>query len=229
MLERLRADLAHYCCIECGDPRPNLAKRLRMIADAPALQAIVVFRFGAWIHRNRVWLPWIVRKLLGLVHFVLDKLTVIMWGITIDARAEIDGGLYLAHQGGIVIGPIVMGRDCCVAHGVTIGVRTDGVGSGAPTIGDRVWIGTGAVVFGGIKIGDGVSIGPLTLVGRNLPPRTLAAGNPVQILSRGYDNTVQVFGKAAALRSASKAAPMVGLSGAGGPTEAERGAAEEIR
>ncbi|HEY3382168.1 MAG TPA: serine acetyltransferase [Vicinamibacterales bacterium] len=195
MFDRLRADFAHYCVIDAGDPLPGFLKRLRVVADAPSLQAIAVFRFGSYLHERRLSLPRIVSKPLGLLHFVLDKITVIMWGITIDARAEIAGGLYLGHQGGIVIGPIVMGRDCCVAHNVTIGVRTDGVGSGRPKIGDRVWIGTGAVVFGGIRIGEGVTIGPLTLVGRNLPSRTLAIGNPVQILSRGYDNSAQIFGK----------------------------------
>ena len=205
MLDRLRADFAHYCSIECGNPSPGFLSRLRVILEAPSLQAVVVFRFGAYLHENRSRLPWLVRKPLGLLHFVLANLTVIMWGITIDARAQIGDGFYIGHHGGIIIGPIVMGRNCCVAHNVTIGFRTDGVGSGTPTIGDRVWIGTGSVVFGGIRIGDGVTIGPLTLVGRNIPPRTLAIGNPVQILSRGYDNTAQVFGaEGAAHRPASR-------------------------
>jgi serine O-acetyltransferase len=124
---------------------------------------------------------------------VLQRIGIILWGIYIHASAEIDGGLYVSHFGGVIIGPIKMGKDCNIAHGVTIGKRAGG-DPGVPTIGDRVWIGFGSVVFGGITIGDGVTIGPLTVVGRNLQPRVMVAGNPIRILRRDYDNSAEIYG-----------------------------------
>jgi serine O-acetyltransferase len=192
MFDCLRADLAHRYLLEAGLRTPPLSRRLRVLLDSPSLQGIVVFRFGSFLHGCR--LPWLIRKPLGILYFLLDTMTVAMWGIHIDPRAQIGEGLYIGHTGGILIGPVTMGPDCCVAHNVTLGLRTDGKAPGVPQIGTRVWFGTGAVVFGGITIGDGATIAPLTVVGRNVAPRSLVAGNPMLVLSRNYDNTIQVFG-----------------------------------
>lgn len=193
MFDLLRADLAHSYLLETGQRRPPLLKRMRVALDSPAIQGIVVYRFGSFVHTCRM--PRICRRVLGVVHFFLDKITIAMWGVHIDARARIAGGLYIGHTGGVYVGPVTMGPDCCVAHNVTIGLRTDRRTPGVPELGARVWVGAGAVVFGKITIGDGASIAPLTLVGRNVAPRTLVCGNPMQVLSRDYDNTMQVFGK----------------------------------
>ena len=49
------------------------------------------------------------------------------------------------------------------------------------TIGDDVWIGTGAIILKGVSIGDGATIAPGTVVTRDVPPKALAAGNPAAI------------------------------------------------
>ncbi|MGH7945632.1 MAG: hypothetical protein ACREF9_11555 [Opitutaceae bacterium] len=72
--------------------------------------------------------------------------------------------------------------------------RRAGGSKALPTFGDRVWIGTGSVIFGGIHIGEGVTIGPLTVVARSLPPRVLVAGNPLRLLRKNYDNSAEVYG-----------------------------------
>jgi serine O-acetyltransferase len=109
---------------------------------------------------------------------------------------QIDGGLYIGHFGGVLIGPIRMGSDCNVAQQVTIGRRADNA-TGVPIIGNRVWIGAGSIVFGGIRIGDGVSIGPLTVVARSLPAKVLVMGNPMRLLHKNYDNSTEIYGKVA--------------------------------
>ena len=98
-----------------------------------------------------------------------------------------------------------MGTDCNLSSNTLIGRRSDGQGLGIPTIGDRVWIGVGTVVFGNIVVGSGVTIAPLTVVGRNVPPRTLVVGNPMQVMKRDYDNTMHIYGKAAPRASPSPA------------------------
>ena len=49
-------------------------------------------------------------------------------------------------------------------------------------IGDGVWIGGGAIVLPGIAIGDGCVIGAGSVVTRDLPPLSLAVGNPARII-----------------------------------------------
>ena len=151
---------------------------------------MVVYRFGAWANGIRFRL---LRLPFKFLHYVLQKLCVILWGIYIDEGARIGPGLYIGHFGGVILGPISMGRDCNVAHQVTIGRRVDGV-PGVPVIGDRVWIGVGSVIFGNVTIGDGVTIGPYTVVARSLPPRLMVIGNPMRVLRKDHDNTASIYG-----------------------------------
>ena len=64
-----------------------------------------------------------------------------------------------------------------------------------PTIGDRVWFGTGAVVVGKIKIGSDVIIAPNSLVNFDVPDNSTVIGNPARIIRRdkpptGYINNI---------------------------------------
>lgn len=161
------------------------------MADSPGLHATLIYRFGSWV--NRTFSFRVIRAPFKLIYGVLDRVSVVLWGIHIDDRADIGPGLYIAHPGGILVGPVRMGKDCNIAHHVTIGRRVD-LENGVPTFGDRVWIGTQSVVFGGIRIGDGVTIGPLTVVARNLPARALVMGNPMRVLRLDYDNSAEIYG-----------------------------------
>lgn len=187
VFELLRQDIRRY-----RGKNQAWYKMVRTFLDNPGLQAIVVYRFGSWVHRNVRFAP--IRWPLKLLHYVLQKLMIILWGILISEDAEIGGGFYIGHFGGIMVGPVRMGRDCSIAQQVVIGRRAGGQLE-VPTLGDRVWIGAGSIVFGGIRIGDGVTIGPLTVVGRNLPPRVMVMGNPMRLLRKNYDNSLETYGK----------------------------------
>ena len=58
------------------------------------------------------------------------------------------------------------------------------------TIGNRVWIGGGAILCPGITIGDDTTIGAGSVVTRDVPPRVFAAGNPCRVI-RGLDDPAQ--------------------------------------
>ena len=195
MFDLIRKDIGRYFSLEGKNGQPGLLQKLRILVDSPGLHGILIYRYGSWLNR-RIRFK-LLRLPLKFLYVLLDRLCVILWGIHIDEGAEIGPGLYIGHPGGIMIGPVRMGKDCNIAHQVTIGRRADG-GGGAPTIGDRAWIGVGSVLFGGIRIGSGVTIGPCTVVSRNLPDGILVIGNPMRVLRRQYDNSREIYGVAQA-------------------------------
>jgi serine O-acetyltransferase len=89
-------------------------------------------------------------------------------------------GLALAHYGSIVVnGMVRVGRNCRIHPGVVVG-ELDGK---APTIGDDVYLGPGAKLYGGISIGDGAAVGANAVVNRDVPPRVVVAGIPARVVS----------------------------------------------
>jgi serine O-acetyltransferase len=187
----VRRDMDRYFKLDSRDGDPGLVEKIGLMLGTPGLQAVLVYRLGSWL--RRAGRPRLLYLPMRVVYAVLHQLCIVLWGIHIDVNAQIAGGLYIGHFGGVVIGPARMGFDCSIAHNVTIGRRADG-GPGVPRLGDRVWVGTGSVIFGNLTIGDGVTIGPLTTVARNLPPRALVLGNPMRVLRREYDNSFEVYG-----------------------------------
>ena len=92
-------------------------------------------------------------------------------GIEIHPGAKLGKRLVIDHGVGCVIGETaIVGDDCVIFHGVTLGgVKFDPV-KRHPTVGNRVLIGTGAKVLGPINIGDGARIGANAVVMKDVPP-----------------------------------------------------------
>lgn len=78
------------------------------------------------------------------------------------------------------IGPYVQLYAAC--HPVDPAARLAGEFARPITIGNDVWIGGGAVVLPGVRVGDGVTIGAGSVVTHDLPDRVVAAGNPCRVL-----------------------------------------------
>ena len=91
-------------------------------------------------------------------------------GIEIHPGAKIGKRLVIDHGVGCVIGETsVIGDDCVIFHGVTLGgVKFDPV-KRHPTVGNRVLIGAGAKVLGPIYIGDDARIGANAVVLKEVP------------------------------------------------------------
>ncbi len=118
------------------------------------------------------------------------------YGFQIPAGTLIGAGFFLGHFGNVVInGDATIGRNCNIAHGVTIGQSNRGARKGVPSIGNNVWIGANAVIVGKITIGNNVLIAPLTYVNTDIPENSIVIGNPCKIIGKenatgGYINFV---------------------------------------
>ena len=103
--------------------------------------------------------------------------------IQIPARTAIGEGLYIGHLGRVIIHPDAkLGKNINIATGVTIGMENRGKRKGAPVIGDNCWIGGSVTICGGVTIGEGCVIGAGSVVTRDIPPNSLAAGNPCRVI-----------------------------------------------
>lgn len=106
-------------------------------------------------------------------------------GIQIGWHSTIGEGLLLVHCGSVVVNnEAVIGRNCTLYHGVTIGMEFRGKRRGNPVIGNEVWIGSNACVVGNITIGNDVLIAPLTYVNFDVPSHSIVLGNPGRIIPK---------------------------------------------
>lgn len=119
----------------------------------------------------------------GIFYRVLKKLFEYK-GFHIDRGAEIGEGFNLYHRGTVIIGPVKIGRNCCIGHNVVIGRAYKKGEIGRPTIGDYVWIGTGSVLVGKITIGNNVLIAPVSFVNFDVPDNSIVIGSPGKIIRK---------------------------------------------
>ena len=116
------------------------------------------------------------------------------YGYQILPNTRIGKGLYIVHRGPVVINGLAeLGDNCTLSHIVNIGQTNRGKKAGCPKIGNKVFIGAGAVVVGKIIIGDNVLIAPNALVNFDVPDNSIVIGNPAVVkqqtnATEGYVN-----------------------------------------
>lgn len=112
-------------------------------------------------------------------------------GIAIPASTKIGHSFYIGHFGGIIINAnVIIGDNCNISQGVTIGVSGIDDNRGVPILGNNVYLGANAVVAGKINIGNNVLIAACTLVTMDLNDFDVAIGVPAVVVSdkgsKGY-------------------------------------------
>lgn len=114
------------------------------------------------------------------------------YGLEISSTAKIGRGLYIGHPYNITINPqTTIGENCNIHKGCTIGRENRGRRKGAPTIGNKVWIGINAAIVGNVKIGDDVLIAPCSYVNCDVPSHSVVFGNPCIVKHR--DNATEGY------------------------------------
>jgi serine O-acetyltransferase len=117
----------------------------------------------------------------------------IRYGVYLDFSTKVGPGLYLGHPLGIVVNTrSAIGANCTMSHGVTIGQTNQrSKNPGVPIIGDRVYVGCGAKILGGIKIGNDAVVAPNAVVVSDVPAGAVVGGIPARVLSmEGSDGYV---------------------------------------
>jgi serine O-acetyltransferase len=153
----------------------------------PGFQALAVYRFGRW--RMGVE-PRPLRMPLSAAYKAMFVFVRNVYGIELPYTAEVGRRVVFEHQHGIVVhGGTVIGDDCIIRQGVTLGIRSMEDLTAAPVLGDGVNVGAGAKIIGKVSVGDGAAIGANAVVLADVPARALAVGIPARVVQQKADKS----------------------------------------
>ncbi len=168
MFRKLRNDIRR---IKESDPAARNAFEIYLCY--PGLHAVRSHRWAHWLYRHRC------RTLARL----WSQMNRFFTGIEIHPGAVIGDGLFIDHGSGVVIGETtVIGNDCVIYQGATLGGTGKETGKRHPTLGNNVMVGSGARVLGPITIGNNVKIAANAVVLTDLPDNCTAVGVPAKIV-----------------------------------------------
>jgi serine O-acetyltransferase len=172
----LREDLTRYT------DRPSIMQGIKHFIITPG------YKFTVWLRMTRCFKYNAVAKVFLYPAFKYLLLRCqYKFGITISEDSDIGGGLFINRFGGIYFHrDVKLGRNVNVTHGVVLGQVNGGSKKGTPTIGDRVFLGSGAKIMGRVHVGDDAAIGANALVASDVPPMAvMAAPQATTISQRG--------------------------------------------
>ena len=130
-----------------------------------------VFRLMEYLHARRV----------PLLPQILSRYIRIVYSCDLPVGLNLNAGVILKHNGlGVVIHPkAIIGENTQIYQNVSIGGRND---RGTPVVGKNVFIGCGACVLGGIKIGNNAWIGANAVVLTDVPENAVVVGIPGKVI-----------------------------------------------
>jgi serine O-acetyltransferase len=146
----------------------------------PGFRAVAVHRFGNWRMRVR---PKILRAPFSILYRSMFRHVRNHYGIELSYEVKLGRRVIFEHQGAVVIhGNSIIGDDCIIRHGVTLGNRYRVEHWEAPTLGKGVSVGAGAKILGAINIGDEAVIGANAVVLHDVPAGCTAVGIPAKLI-----------------------------------------------
>lgn len=147
------------------------------------------YRFHYWLRRAQTR-KGIFKIIPTIMFYFVSKKN----GNEINVNTIIGKGFCIIHAYNITINKnAVIGDNCNLHKGVTIGHEARGKRKGCPTIGNKVWMGINSTVVGNVTIGDDVLIAPNTFVNCDVPSHSVVLGNPCVIKHK--DNATEVYVK----------------------------------
>jgi len=139
------------------------------------VQAVIFYRLTHLLWRYK--LRWLARFISTLARWIT--------GIEIHPGAVIGRRFFIDHGMGVVIGETaIIGNDCMLYHGVTLGGTTWDKVKRHPTLKDGVVIGAGAKILGPITLGNNVRVGSNSVVVRSIDDNETVVGIPGRIVKK---------------------------------------------
>lgn len=170
MFKRLRYDIA---AIKQRDPAARSGFEIFMLYSG--VHAVIWYRISHFFFKHHLF--FIARLLSQLGRFFT--------GIEIHPGATIGKGLLIDHGSGVVIGETaVIGDDCTIYQGVTLGGTGKDKGKRHPTLGNNVLVGSGAKILGPFTVGDNARIAANAVVLDAVPENSTAVGAPARIVRK---------------------------------------------
>ena len=169
LLQSIRSD------IQAAKERdPAATSTLEIIFAYPGFHARQLHRLAHTLHSAGLRLP------ARLISHLGRALT----GIEIHPCAQIGEKFFIDHGMGVVIGETtVIGDNCHLYQGVTLGGTSTKRAKRHPTLGEGVVVGAGAKIIGAVNIGDGAKIGAGSVVVTNVPPNATVIGVPGHVVA----------------------------------------------
>lgn len=168
MLERIKEDIA---CVFGRDPAAQSV--LEVVTAYPGFHAVLIHRIS-----HKCWnagFKWPARFIAHISRWLT--------GIEIHPGAQIGRRFFIDHGMGVVIGETaVIGDDCTLYHGVTLGGTTWNKGKRHPTLGNGVVVGAGAKILGPIEIGAGARVGSNSVILKPVPEGATVVGIPGHVI-----------------------------------------------
>ena len=153
---------------------PAATSTIEVIFTYPGFQARQLHRLAHILHQRRI--PVLPR--------LISHFNRLFTGIEIHPGAEIGSGLFIDHGMGVVIGETsIIGDNCHLYQGVTLGGTSTKREKRHPTLKDNVSVGAGAKLIGAITVGENASIGAGSVVVTNVPPNATVVGVPGHIVA----------------------------------------------
>jgi len=178
MLKKLKEDLSIVF-----ERDPAARSYLEILTTYPGVHAIIFHRIA-----HRIWkikLFWLGR--------LISHISRLLTGIEIHPGAIIGSRFFIDHGMGVVIGETsIVGDDCTIYHGVTLGGTSWKQGKRHPTLENKVVVGAGAKILGPITIGSGAKIGSNAVVVKDIPKNVVAVGIPARIV-QDTENKANAF------------------------------------
>jgi serine O-acetyltransferase len=143
--------------------------------------AISVHRFGNWRMGIR-FKP--LRAPLTVLYRFMYLFVEVAAGISLPYTVSLGRRVRIWHHSGIILNARSIGDDVHIRQNTTFGVISIERDGEIPTIGNRVDIGCGACILGGVTVGDGCTIGANAVVTADIPPDCMAFGIPARIIRK---------------------------------------------
>lgn len=164
----IRRDIDAIC-----ERDPAARSRAEVLLLYSGLHALMLYRLSHALHRSG--------------HYFAARLVSqsgrFLTGIEIHPGAEIGEGLFIDHGSGVVIGETaIIGDNCTLYQGVTLGGTGKDTGKRHPTLGDGVMVGAGAKLLGNFTVGDGAKIAAGAVVLGDVPAEATAVGIPARVV-----------------------------------------------